>query len=603
MKLRRDDVYILNILRCRPPDNRPPLPPEPANCREYLYAQLAIIQPQFVCCFGASAAKNLLNVDTPIGELRGRMIDFNGMRVLCTYHPAYVLRNPQVKRQVWDDIQVLMEAMGLKGPVPMTDIEKARQLFQKTGLAFPTIPEEFAPRLSEHGKWLFSTREIEASPYDLDHYVDEVARVPVEDYVVLSHAGHGVNSYAIQYYLVQGALRMFLHLGWGGVYMDAKVAAAKIQDCFSLADKIVSAAQSEGRFQPGDQLTVIGSDFYGSYWLPPGESRLKKGDDSKTPANVLTEVLHWLTSPQKTTAIADNAEAICPNPKDSIAYYNRGVTYVRKGDLNKAISDYTEAIRLDPNFAQAYFNRGNAYSHKGDLDKTIADYTEAIRLNPKYADAYCGRGLAYAQKGEYDKEITDCTEAIRLNPKHAIAYNNRGAAYGKQGECDEEIADCTEAIHLNPKLAPAYFNRGLAYVNKGDVEKAIADYTEAIRLNPKDVRAHFNLGMANAQKGEYDKAIADYTEVIRLNSKYVDVYRYRGIAYDSNGDLDKAIADYTEAIRLNPKDAIVYNNRGVAYGRKGDHNKAIADCTEATRLDPKFAQAYFNLALAQGNKG
>jgi DNA polymerase len=114
MKLRREDVYIMNILRCRPPDNRTPLPLEAANCREYLDAQLAIILPQFICCLGACAAQNLLQVETPIGKLRGRMIDFNGMKVLCTYHPAYVLRNPPAKRLVWDDIQILMAEMGMK---------------------------------------------------------------------------------------------------------------------------------------------------------------------------------------------------------------------------------------------------------------------------------------------------------------------------------------------------------------------------------------------------------------------------------------------------------------------------------------------------------
>jgi DNA polymerase len=113
MKLRREDVYIMNILRCRPPDNRTPLPAEAANCREFFDAQLAIIQPEFLCCLGACAAQNLLQVDTPIGKLRSRMIDFNGIKVLCTYHPAYVLRNPPAKRQVWDDIQILMAEMGL----------------------------------------------------------------------------------------------------------------------------------------------------------------------------------------------------------------------------------------------------------------------------------------------------------------------------------------------------------------------------------------------------------------------------------------------------------------------------------------------------------
>jgi len=114
MRLRREDVYIMNILRCRPPDNRTPLPTEAANCREYLDAQLAIIQPRFICCLGACAAQNLLQVDTSIGKLRGHTIDFNGMKVLCTYHPAYVLRYPPAKRQVWDDVQILMAEMGLK---------------------------------------------------------------------------------------------------------------------------------------------------------------------------------------------------------------------------------------------------------------------------------------------------------------------------------------------------------------------------------------------------------------------------------------------------------------------------------------------------------
>ena len=94
MKLRRQDVYILNILRCRPPDNRTPLAVEAAACREYLDAQLDIIRPEFICCLGACAAQNLLGTDVTIGRLRGRFHDYHGIKVICTYHPAYVLRNP-----------------------------------------------------------------------------------------------------------------------------------------------------------------------------------------------------------------------------------------------------------------------------------------------------------------------------------------------------------------------------------------------------------------------------------------------------------------------------------------------------------------------------
>src|SRR5208337_266479 len=110
----------------------------------------------------------------------------------------------------------------------MSDIDKAKHLFQKAGLSFPPIPNELASRLKEQGEWVFSTRPIEVSPYVLRHYVDEAEKTDVEDNALLAHSGHGVNSYAIQYYLVYGPLRMFLHLGWGGVYMNAAGESAKI---------------------------------------------------------------------------------------------------------------------------------------------------------------------------------------------------------------------------------------------------------------------------------------------------------------------------------------------------------------------------------------
>jgi DNA polymerase len=116
MKLRREDVYILNILKCRPPGNRNPEPVEAASCREYLDAQLEIIEPEFICCLGAVAAQNLLDTTRSIGQLRGDFRDYGDIRVVCTYHPAYLLRNPAAKKKTWEDIQLLMEAMGLPRP-------------------------------------------------------------------------------------------------------------------------------------------------------------------------------------------------------------------------------------------------------------------------------------------------------------------------------------------------------------------------------------------------------------------------------------------------------------------------------------------------------
>lgn len=114
--LARDQVYILNILKCRPPGNRNPSPDESANCRPFLLRQLEIIRPEFICCLGAVAAQNLLDTTSPIGKLRGRFHQFQGIQVLATYHPAYLLRNPSAKRATWDDMKLLMRAMGIEIP-------------------------------------------------------------------------------------------------------------------------------------------------------------------------------------------------------------------------------------------------------------------------------------------------------------------------------------------------------------------------------------------------------------------------------------------------------------------------------------------------------
>ncbi len=111
-QLKRSDVYICNVLKCRPPGNRPPLPDEVAHCRPFLERQLDVIQPKFICCLGASAAQTILNTNLAIGKLRKKFHTYRGIAVICTYHPAYLLRNPNAKRDVWEDMKMLMAKMG-----------------------------------------------------------------------------------------------------------------------------------------------------------------------------------------------------------------------------------------------------------------------------------------------------------------------------------------------------------------------------------------------------------------------------------------------------------------------------------------------------------
>jgi len=114
MGMKREEVYIGNVLKCRPPGNRDPLPDEVANCLPILHRQVAIIRPKIICALGRVAAQNLLGTKAPLAALRGKFHDFHGIPVLVTYHPAAILRNPNLKRPTWEDMQIIMKYLGLK---------------------------------------------------------------------------------------------------------------------------------------------------------------------------------------------------------------------------------------------------------------------------------------------------------------------------------------------------------------------------------------------------------------------------------------------------------------------------------------------------------
>jgi DNA polymerase len=113
-KLRREDVFILNTVKCRPPMNRTPFDSEVEQCWHFAHRQLEIIQPEFICCLGAVAAKSLLRTSRSIGQLRGSFHRYRGSQVVVTYHPAYLLRTPSAKKHVWEDMKMLMRAMGVE---------------------------------------------------------------------------------------------------------------------------------------------------------------------------------------------------------------------------------------------------------------------------------------------------------------------------------------------------------------------------------------------------------------------------------------------------------------------------------------------------------
>lgn len=108
--MKREEIYICNIIKCRPPNNRVPLPGESETCTPYLMKQIELVKPKFIICLGRTAGQWLLKTDDSLGRLRGVFHDFHGIRMIVTYHPAALLRNPGWKRPTWEDMQMFKKA-------------------------------------------------------------------------------------------------------------------------------------------------------------------------------------------------------------------------------------------------------------------------------------------------------------------------------------------------------------------------------------------------------------------------------------------------------------------------------------------------------------
>ena len=116
MGLKREQVYIANIVKCRPPGNRTPEPEEANTCTQFLFRQIDVVRPQVLVALGATAATYLLGSRQPLAGLRGRVHAYRGAQLIVTYHPAYLLRDPRQKKEAWADLQIAMHELGLKPP-------------------------------------------------------------------------------------------------------------------------------------------------------------------------------------------------------------------------------------------------------------------------------------------------------------------------------------------------------------------------------------------------------------------------------------------------------------------------------------------------------
>jgi hypothetical protein len=182
-------------------------------------------------------------------------------------------------------------------PSHLAGVEQAQHLLARAGLMLPPIPRGLARQFRSRGEWCFSSRAVRRWPYELAWYVENAEKPSTKDYVLLAHAGHGINSYAIHYYLVRGNLHLFLQVGWGGAYMDRNEATAEVNRCFTLAHHLVEAladAPKRRRVARRQRLKIVATDFYGGYWLVSGFGEQEKPPAREVgPESILAEALEW----------------------------------------------------------------------------------------------------------------------------------------------------------------------------------------------------------------------------------------------------------------------------------------------------------------------
>jgi len=176
-------------------------------------------------------------------------------------------------------------------------------------------------------------------------------------------------------------------------------------------------------------------------------------------------------------------------PRKELAYYARGLTWVKKGNQERALADFSKAIDLNPYYAPIYRDRGNVWMEEGNPDRALLDYDKAIELDPTDASAYFNRGRFYLKKGDYDLAITDSKKAVELNPKDSEAYCNIGTAWLMKKSYNRAISNFTEAILLNPNYADAYFNRCIAHARNNQSKEALRDARHFIEIAPNHPRA------------------------------------------------------------------------------------------------------------------
>lgn len=281
------------------------------------------------------------------------------------------------------------------------------------------------------------------------------------------------------------------------------------------------------------------------------------------------------------TSCPTNAEVQLP--KSAKDFCERGTSFLRAGEYDKAENDFSEAIRLDPTRVEAYQGRAIGNHLNERFDQAFADIEAAIKLDGANAQLYSNRGLFYGKQHDYAKAIPDLDHAIKLEETNALYYQARSGIYYAMKAFDKALPDVSRAIALNPDNPNAYKARGLVYSHTGKWELELADLNTCLHLNPGDVQALGWRADAYVSKGQYEKAVVDFQEALRL-APTNDAAARNELGWFRATCPEASFRSAKEAIELATKaceltswgEASYVDTLAAAYAEAGEFDKAVS---------------------------
>jgi tetratricopeptide (TPR) repeat protein len=259
----------------------------------------------------------------------------------------------------------------------------------------------------------------------------------------------------------------------------------------------------------------------------------------------------------------------------------------RNGMYDKAIQASDSAIQIDPKNTLAWCNKGNALYELGRYAESLQCFDEAIGIDKKYVDAWSNKGWLLFNTGSYEKAVQCFDNATEIDPSDALTWNGKGLSLYNLKKYEEAISAYNKSIELNPKYANAWDNKGWTLFDMGRYGNGLQYFDKAIDLNSSDEEAWLGKGIGLYNLKRYEESIGAYDKAIELDPKYGNAWGNKGWTLFDMGEYENSLQCFDKAIEINSSDAIAWHGKDLSLRLLGRIKEADAASSKATDLGYK----------------